>query len=601
MTTYPHASLARRLARRLARLAVFAGVAIGGWAALRPARAAGPAITAPSALAPVVLPPYVVAEDKPWQYAATPGCEYLSRCTDKVTIAYARRLHRLDELLAAVLPPQFQFETTVPFATILAPPEHVSESARDLITGIAQKNAAADGRDGQRWGNTRFFPNMALGDIDTIALFMILDPKQVDPSRVIYTPVHVRLMLNRATPALPRWFAAGFIRLFDDMQFRDTDILLGPMPWLSGDATTSLGFDPEYPRTLLAMPEFFASWEKSGPVGDVERGDLAAAQAALFIRWGLADSRREAFWRFLADACQRPVTDAMIEGYLGCDLAELRDRLSDYLPVAVHSQFVIAPAHLTELPRVEVRPASPADVSRIVGNWQRLEVRYLRLRNPEYVPGYLKLARGTVERALKRNPFDAPVNAIGGLLELDAGDPAGARPRLEAAFAGNAAYPRVYLELARLRYRAAAGAQGLTLLDAAQTQSVLQPLEFALQHPPAMAEAYAVAAEVMARSAPGVPLRYVALVERGIAEFPRDLRLLFWTSLVEVRAGAVPKAIAFAERGRAEASTDAVREEFDGLLKKLRSGPKHSGASSLDLPAAPWNGKPPPGDPASTP
>lgn len=569
-----HASSPRRLpgwcGRRAQAFALGLGLVV--WAL----GARGAAPTSPTEK-PVELPPFLVEEKntvRPWVYVGTAGHEILSRCSDDLTTDFAARELRLEELLAAILPRRFQFRTAIPKPSILAPTDLVSASARDVVM---QAGHGKDTRPGS-WADNRsvrFLANLALDDSDMESLFAIFDERHDDAATIVYTRNRVQFLLRRRVPALPAWFVAGFLWLFDDLQFGRDRVTVNAVSWSSEKENYGLRTDPDYPRTLLAMRDVFAA-----SLGDDRQVDpMVAKQAALLIRWCLQDpGRREALWRLLTAADTGPITEPVVQECFGCDLSDLRDRLSDYLPTAVRDSFDVKPAKLSPTPKFDVRTATPVEVGRILGDWERLEVRFVTARQPEFVPAYLALARKTLNDARRSAADDPDVCGIFGLLECDAKDDAAARVYLETAVAGHVMRPRVYVELARLRLAAALQHPDGSLgrLSIVQANSILDPLVAAYAQNPPVVEAYLVNAQVWLRTLSGIQPKNLSVLERGVRLFPADTRLLFATAILETAFGSRDLALQYLTRAEGLAANEAVRVRFREVrlaIEKSQGGP----------------------------
>src|SRR5207237_10763011 len=131
------------------------------------------------------------------------------------------------------------------------------------------------------------------------------------------------------------------------------------------------------------------------------------------------------------------------------------------------------------LPDFTLRPAGDVEVARIKGDWERLEIGYVKAQFPVLEPKYVEQARRTLRRGHDGGSRDPRLLAVMGLCEVDAGNDIAAREFLEdAAARGQSLRPRAWFELARLRFAAlearrdGAGA-GLT---PAQASGVLTPL-----------------------------------------------------------------------------------------------------------------------------
>jgi hypothetical protein len=173
----------------------------------------------------------------------------------------------------------------------------------------------------------------------------------------------------------------------------------------------------------------------------------------------------------------------------GFGYSDLRDRLSDYLPVAVKAPIRIIPRNRPPFTRTEVKPATPAQIARLRGEWERLEISFVRERHPQFVSRYIEQARNNLRRAVGNGQRDPQLLATLGLCEIDAGDPSAALPWLESAAAANIVRPRVYFEIARLRWealtRGVPETRGFTTLE---LEPVLAPLRRAAAQAPLLPE-----------------------------------------------------------------------------------------------------------------
>src|SRR6185503_11059886 len=124
--------------------------------------------------------------------------------------------------------------------------------------------------------------------------------------------------------------------------------------------------------------------------------------------------------------------------------SDLRDRLSDYLAVTVKGPMQILIGELPRLPALEVRPASPAEIARLRGEWERLCVPMVRRLHPAQAGRYLDQARRTLQNAYEAGDRDPRTLAIRGLCELEAGEVSVGREFLELATTQRVVRPRAY-------------------------------------------------------------------------------------------------------------------------------------------------------------
>jgi hypothetical protein len=373
-----------------------------------------------------------------------------------------------------------------------------------LAVAERQKNVDT-ARENGRWpGRAQLLPNLRLDDLDLTGVFTYLDERNFEGSHLVATPESVRAQLMRSTPMLPQWFIDGVTELCAQAVFRGEPITLQPFRWLSREETEALKRDFEARRVLLAPIELFAPDALYGPGREhAVRMHVWRAQAVLFARWAFDPANEPAsggFWKLARRARQEALTEKIFVECFGFGYSELRDRLSDYLPLAVKEPVRISPGKLGPLPRIEVTPATPAQIGRLQGEWERLEIDYVRRLYPDFLSAYVRQARGTLQRALARSPGDTGLIAALGLCELDAGEVAQARPWLEQAWANRAQRPRACYELARLRWADLVRDVPQTqLFSAVELSPTIEPLRAALAQRPLLPEVVLFLAEVWLR------------------------------------------------------------------------------------------------------
>jgi len=245
----------------------------------------------------------------------------------------------------------------------------------------------------------------------------------------------------------------------------------------------------------------------------------------------------------------------------GRSYADMNQTLTEYLPRAVHTNIRMYAEASPELPPVSLRNASAAEVSRIRGNLERLELAYVRRQYPGLAPRYLTLARRTLRLAYDQGARDPGLLEVMGLCECDAGDDAAARPFLETAVQRGAIRPRAYYELARIKF------QGMRLgasesLSAAQTAALLELLFAARAQSPPLPEVYELIAAVWRHSSVPPQRGNLAVLDEGLRFFPGNLELIFSTATLKATHGFRADAVALIKIGLRLAPTDADRSRF---------------------------------------
>ena len=538
--------------------------------------AAGRGQAAEEAPAPerfVELPPLMVAEpvNGPlWRYVEIPGLEVLSRCRDGTTLHLVEEMYRLQQLLAVMLPADLQAKRAVPDTAVLYSEESKPVVAQEVVADLLRdgKDAGGETRRSSRGVGYRSMPNLRLTDRDATSAFFILEEGGFAQAQLALTPDYIRYAIKSRTPSPPPWFVEGFVNLYDAGDFERNPITLSPVEWVSAAETKNLKRDPDYPRVLLPLAEFFST---PGPGSDAA---LWRAQATLFLRWAMEGDdhpRLPALWKFVARASAEPVTEEIFRECFGLGYVDAQERMSDYLSNAVLGTLRLKPGKLAALPRPTPRPATDLEIARIKGDLERLEIGWVKPRYPQLVPKYAEQARRTLMRAYDKGERDPRLQAVIGLCECDTGNDAGARKFLEAAVQGGVVRPRASYELARLRYAEAQKAPAAPggRLSAAQATSVLQPLATAWRQPPALLEMYALTADVWARSVPAFTRKNLAMLDEGVAYFPRNAPLIYQAAWLNARQGFKPEAEALIVRGLKAGTDPAFQTRFEQLRANL--------------------------------
>lgn len=545
---------------------------LAGWAAaLGFARAAEQKANPGDA---VELPPMLVEESKssaPWYYVQAGGAEYLSRCSASITREFVAAVQARQQLVRVLVPEEFLARTEVPAICVLYGQdlEHKvsAEIQRELQSrGPPKPSATEEDR-------VNIVPNMRLADRDLHATIVYIDEALFNGSTLSLAPGHVRYLLQRRAPELPAWLMDGVERVWRRADFVMKPVTLAPLVWHNASESDALASDPGRPRALLPAGELFASdAARAAETRHARRVEVRAATEELFFRWAMVSgpSVREAFWKFAARAAEGPVTEEVFQACFGFDFAELRDRLSDYVPEAVGETKSIDPGRLPPLASFEVERATPNQIARIRGEWERLAIGYVQRRLPQVREPYLVQARRTLRRAYDEGDRDPRLLATMGLCEIDAGNEAGAKEFLEPAVARGVVRPRAYYELARLRFaELMRGAAETKTFSFTELAPVLHPLQQGAAQWPALPETFTLLGEAWARSAGSPNTAEFAELQRGARLFPRRPAVLLPIARALARhekraeAAAVLEACAAAETDpEARASIARLRAEI---------------------------------------
>ncbi len=538
----------------------------------------------------VALPPFLVeevAKGPPWRHTEAMGYEILARCDEASTRRVLEVHFLLYQLLAEILPPALRLEFTLPKTLILYDEELTPAASKEVVSRLLRDASAPplpdlelqNGFRGVRAPPpprpARFLPNLRLWDRDAMTVFMIVRRGDFDADTVGLTHSYVSYLLKGRVPALPPWFIHGFLAVYQDIKYAGTRLNLEPLEWISEAHTAALKKDPATAPRVLPLDDFLAHRPPPrDPAGSVEPFPHWQAMSRLFIRWGLDPAgglRKAAFLRFVERAAREGVSEPLFRECLGLDYAAAHAQLTAYLPGAVRRPIVFKPEKLAKLPPYTLRPATDGQIARIKGDWERLQIAYVKVIYPELAPKYLEQARRTLRRAYDRDDRDPRLLAALGLCESDAGNAAAAREFLESAAAIGPIRPRANYELARLRFAAARAQpeQPDGRLSVNETASVLQPLFAARADRPPLPEVYELIGEVWAESAASPRRAHLAVLDEGVRLFPRRTALVLRTAELHLRHGFPAEAAPLAALAAQLADDDASRARAAALQHQL--------------------------------
>ncbi len=518
----------------------------------------------------VELPPMIVEETAtlpPWLYVRSDGMEYLSRCTEATTRGYVEMRRSRMQWVRALFPEELLARSDVPGVTVLGSQRLKPSSNAEVIGEVMQIKGDARPDAGFRRAITA--PNMMLTDSDIVGVFAYIDEGNFDRRTLTVSSDYVRFLLARRTPAPPPWLIDGMMAAYNAVLFEETPITLSPLAWHSVEELRALAKDSGAARTLLPMGELFA-----GVGGAARHPTIAQMQSALLVRWALDPKNgvRGAFWNFAVQACAAPATETMFHACLGFGFADLRDRLSDYLPVALRDPLRLPLERTAAPPALEIRRATPTEIARLRGEWERLAVPLVRRRHPDHAVRYLEQARRTLRRAYDAGERDPRLLASLGLCEIDAGEGAVARGLLEGAATAGVVRPRAAYELARLRWGDLVRGQPDTRqFTADEIAPVIEPLRTGLDQAPAIAELIELWADAWARTSVPPKAEDVQRLIHGAQHFIAVPSVCLRASRALGRHGKTKDAIDLLGAGFLHVRDDATRAQFAQMFAALKA------------------------------
>lgn len=534
----------------------------------------------------ILLPPYVVdSAPVPWRYAKAGNIEVLSSCQDNVTGRFIEQLHRLQEALGLVLPPDLLFHSDVPTGYVLHSDRYQVTMARDLELEW-QRSAADEGGNGTGGPTVGLMPNYGFWDQDGPTTYFILNEPGFLLGRLNLTADYVRELLQRRAPAPPPWLLEGLMELYgtfaldpygnETFGFESRSrhrlpggvIKIGPLPWLSA-SDTAAAKRGRYDQPLLPLAAVLAA---PPPAASAPARRLWQAQAALFIRWSLDSGngqRRTALWQLLRQAARGPLTEEHFEECYGMSFATAEAALRRYLPKAVRRELELRPAKFAASPQFQPQAATDAEIGWLKGDLDRLKIKYVRQNFPRLTAKYVEQARKTLRQAYDHGARDPRLLGLMGLCEYEAGDAATARSWLEAAVAGGVVRPRVYFELARIHVHDGRRSSPEGRLEAAQMAKVMHLLGVARLQSPPLVMVYELMATLWLQQGSDLARKELAILDEGLRNFPRQVSLIELTARLYARQGLAKEAQAIIESGIQQAIDTANRQRLERLQAEL--------------------------------
>ncbi|MFZ9682786.1 MAG: secretin and TonB N-terminal domain-containing protein [Cephaloticoccus sp.] len=530
----------------------------------------------------VRLPPYTVEGDgTSWRYAKMGNIELLSSCMDDVTNRVMVQLFRLQEALGQILPPDLLFQSSAPVVYVLHSDLDKAAVPQSLIDRLKQREQRPGTEPALSW-NIGIMRSYGFWDMDGRGIYFILNEGGFMVGRLSIRGDYLRELLVRRSPELPAWFVEGVMELYPTvtlepygsqvfaMEIKNRHKMPGgvarvaPFVWISDEQTHAVrrGHKPDF----IPLAELLGG--PPPPPSSLQVRQWRA-QAALFVRWALDEVKggREGLWQLARLADRKQPTEADFVGCFGMNYAEAEKDLRKYLGKAIRREFELKPEHYAEMPAYTVRMANESDVAIVKGDLDRLKIDYVRRFAPRLVDRYVEQAVMTLRRGLDLGDSSLRLAGLMGLCECDVGDDLRARRWLEQAVAGGDTRPRVYYELARIRFQEQLARAPASGLSETQIAELLRLLETARGYAPPLVAAYHLMADMLAAGAPS-PAQLVRLDE-GLASFPRNRDLIRAVVKVYRQHGLKAEAEAVLARALAMVQDPGDRES----LRELEQGP----------------------------
>lgn len=542
----------------------------------------------------VELPTYHVSETRilpqpeSWRYSRIQHFEVLSDESDRKTQNLLKELQLLDDALDIVWP---GIRTGNPGRAYLIVCSNRGKFGQFVPSSVKESEAMAslflngDNRNALVLSSDVELNLVAVDSMSTSLernSFVSSTGIRVDAIKQLYRE-YVHFLLSRKRPRLPAWFEEGLAQIIMGMTITPDLIELGKLedpnavsPEQYFAATTATEEDPksapsedrEFQAALSGSAimrfEKFLTVERDSAMARNSVGSVWPKQCHAFVHMCLfGENKRylKPLLKFVAMTADKKPTEALFKEAFGMGYEKMALAIRSYAEMASYEwkQWNLKKGSqaLGEGKPIEIRDATQAEIGRIKGETFSLG-------------GHNDAAKSELVTAYQRGERDPLLIAALGAFELSQGDRDRAARFLEYAVNAKAQNPEPYINLARLRFDAAAKAAGETLMFTdVQVASITVLLRSAAAFPQAKAELYELMAGTGLRSRAPLPKEDLVLLIGGAAAFPTQLKLIYEVAALCARGNMAKEAHAFADHGIRYAATPAARARFQQLKAAL--------------------------------
>lgn len=482
----------------------------------------------------VELPVYTVTDSRDlppperWSYARLEGFEVLSNASERSTREILEHLRRFSQALDIVWP-RAQRVGEMPAALIICG----RDGKFDEFVPVGTEARVDRGRISlalRHREQSAIVIDHEARELDLVRPGVTRNVQRVEADAYQQlTREYVHFLFGRAQAPFPPWFVEGMAQILMAM---------------------------EVSRTLIT-------------VGQIEDpiGSTWAKQSAAFVHWGLYGNgglNQKAFLQFVVRITREPLSEELFTecfklGYRQM-IGELRSYI-DFTPYKMMEFRAKKGEKLPDLPPLELRDATQAEIGRIKGETLRLA-------------GHTTKAHAIMIAAHIRGERDPELFAALGLEEIAMGDMARAKKFLEAAVQAKTARARAYVELARMRLEEANTTASAGALTRDQVNRIIAPLLSLHTRPPTSADVYELLARAWLAAAAVPEISQLKIADEGVRRFPRNTNLIHDTAALMLRAGRPADAAMIIQHGLSVARSEDVRTKFLQLQASLPSGPR---------------------------
>jgi hypothetical protein len=265
----------------------------------------------------------------------------------------------------------------------------------------------------------------------------------------------------------------------------------------------------------------------------------------------------------------------MFRECFGFGYAEMQSEISRYLSEATKEAFLAESyAHPADRPLMREyseeegpppslsRYATPSEIARLLGDWERMEGDEIKASNPALSHVFLEQAGKTLHKSYTNGERDPRLLAVLGLYDYDTGALAEAHSVLSSATEAGVARPAAYIDLAQLNFHEAQthpAADG-GLFSAPQTATVLKPLFAARKLAILDAAGYILIAKAWTHCAAKPLPANLAVLDEGRQLYPFDTALCLSAARAYAKWGYIAEAKAILNQGLKVISIDGGKE-----------------------------------------
>lgn len=535
----------------------------------------------------VALPPFYVepTNGERWTHASFPGFELLTTHDRTFARQFVRTFLQQSRVLEEFVPRRFLWQPYLPECFIVVDAKSKRSDPNEALSQtINSSKSSPKNRKDQR----RFLPNLRLTGGDSSINFAFMDEADVDPNRARsggtmieritaaaredgntaafrFSASRLSHQLNQRTPALPPWFIAGLVNLFDQCEFPADRIEFGPLRGLELDSPAAT--DESEPPALVYLDDLLG---RPAPSDEAELGAWNK-RAELLVRWSLFSAReanRDSLWSYLDRIPLESPDEVLFQSCFGLSYAEAESEIVRFHLEQTARRTIRLKSPGRNLPEMQIQTAERATVSRILGEWERLETKHVETNFPDLHTAYLARARKTIASARQNQNGSPELTAISGLLEYAAGNHADAKSELEHAVHEGSTRPLVLRTLARLKFDELGPDRPLA------SDTVTPAIELLLtahRQSPAMADVYIDLAQVLEAAQMPLSRQHVGVLAAGIRAFPRNLPLVSELAILQTKRGKLKSAHLLIDYAQARAASQRGADTLAELATRLDS------------------------------